>query len=236
MNWPESGSRAIVNYSGMKLTTVLLSLAVVFLSAGDLLAQTASTVPQKAITKKDFEQVDKKSKQILTTAPYRVTKITESFSNNEANPSVISKVIEEHAPPDRIRELIEHTIDGKLSKTEIITVGHKRFERKDAAPWKKISADFDPVTLSGPVISEQYFSDGTVVVDGKTLDVFVVTKKTKDRLGNGKAACVDKKIFWYASDGSLIKVLYDVQCENIKGRGTDVYEYDPTIKIEAPIK
>jgi hypothetical protein len=228
----------------MKFPKLLLVIAVLGSSALSLSAQTtANPSQQKTIKKQDFEKIEKKAKQLLATLAYRVTKTEEESSKKDGEFRIWHKTIEEYVPPDRSHILSAYTLDdGKSWTNEYITIGKRKFERKNKDPWKKPSESHFPF---GNIVSEfstQYFEDLPVLVDGKTVNVYVVVKKSKIRGGTippFEMTCRINFTYWYDSDGRPLKRVGESECKEAKlpssyDRETDIYEYDSTIKIEAP--
>lgn len=221
--------------SVMKLPIALL--AVLMLSSADLTAQTiAPSAQRKAITKKDFQKVDEMAKQLLAATPYRVTYTSEVFSENEAQPFFVTKTIEEYVPPDRRHQLREDTNRGTVWKGEVIVIGSRKFRKKDDGRWEETSWE---EYVFFKVVKTQYFSYGTVQLDGKQAEVFAVIERIKDRaFKDGR----NKDVFftltttnWYDTEGRLLKVLGEINNPAKESSWTKLYDYDPTIKIEAPI-
>ena len=236
----------------MKFRNPLLIVALLVLSAFGAAAQATATSQNNVITKKDFEKVYKRAEELLKTTSYRVTNTVEYvFLEQLSDPAVFQKTVKEYVPPDRSYVLDEFTlIKGKPITHEWITIGKQKFLRKYGGkygdPWKKVSQSKKPIRNRITVVSAQYFSDGTVLIDGKKVSVFVVVRKIKIREGSPptNVPYQDKATFWYENNGRLLKLVSETQGdytkdsdpENLKYRETAIFEYEPNIKIEAPIK
>lgn len=186
---------------------------------------------RKVITAKNFDYIDSKAKLLLATTSYRIIKTSDS-----------EKTVEEYVPPDRNHISSEYSMNGKSWTMEWITIGRKMFERKNGGRWKKISfSDSRFISPVNTASGTDYFSDGSVVIDGKKADVFVVVWRSKDHVPvlNLEISATGKTTYWYDGDGRRLKVLYETQLDNkekTQSIRTAIYEYDPTIKIEAPTK
>jgi len=94
-------------------------------------------------------------------------------------------------------------------------------------------------------IAAKYYLTENVQLNNQTADLFVLEIENKGQVTNPNTKEVSDFIdyrmekHWISKDGLLLKwELTDrgINPEKIRSRRSWIYEYDPNIKIEAPIK
>ncbi|MBK8467144.1 MAG: hypothetical protein IPL32_15085 [Chloracidobacterium sp.] len=121
----------------MKFLRPVLILAVLVLSVFGVRAQTTSlSEKQKSITKKEFEKAEKKAKEMLKTATYRMTQTFEYFEEPDKSGALIERSIEEVVHPNKWRRVDESNYP-RPSRHEYISDGKYFFKRKNDGDWIK---------------------------------------------------------------------------------------------------
>lgn len=150
----------------------------------------------------------------------------------------------EYQPPDRIRYIHMKTRDGKTQRIEQINIGEKKYCKKDAGVWL-VSASYciGGSGSGGPsnIITEEYRREKTKL---KNIDVVTYSNHTVYTNTNSKTVQTDGPSYWdskhwFDNDGLILR------SEHRRGllkepepyyQQVETYEYDPKIKVEAPIK
>lgn len=183
---------------------------------------------ERTITEKEFEDVDSAAREFLKKTSYR--------SIERDGPS---ETIYESVPPDRTRTLVTEKTNGVTKTTETIKIGPEIFTRKDGGKWE-IQGPRDPnrYTVMGDAgdrerANEYKLSSGVMLGSEKT-DIYEHKVTTTYR--STALRTVWTRRLWIDRKGMMVKL------ENIytNAGGTSSYtlgyEYDPKIKIVAPIK
>jgi hypothetical protein len=209
---------------------VIVVLSSIFLNAALIFGQ------ENILEQSAFQTLVEKAGKNLYGKTYRTINTYETFDAPNTAPVKSVKIVTERISPDRFR-LIEES-DGQ--QVEIIRVGEKGYIRQNNADWKE---------ESGPGIIERT-GCGTLVesavykviensdLDGKTVDLYEMTKKLNDQScgDNGKFQSIGR--YWISKDGLLLKteeIYEDVEKTSFK-RTITIYEHDPNIKIESPVE
>lgn len=198
----------------------------------DALAQSKLISSQEFIagTTKKFSNVFERSR--------RVESITETISDGVVQKTVLN--IYDYLHPARTRIYIKTTAGEKVSETEQIFIDHMRYDRKDGGAWmqvdmRQLGAGVSTGMGAGTPQSCDEYSVEPVILNGMSMQLF-------ERLsvdGNGKELLFTALKKWIGEDG------FPYRTESTKGklfprderqRLVMSYEYDPSIKIEAPIK
>jgi hypothetical protein len=184
---------------------------------------------EHAITEKEFEDVNSIAVEFLKKGSYR--------SIERDGPS---ETIYESVHPDRTRRLVTEKTNGVTKTTETIKIGPEIFIRKDGGKWE-IPGPRDPnrYTIMGNAgerqrVNEYKLSTGMMLGSEKT-DIYE-RKETTTYKSPAALRTVWTRRLWIDHKGRMVKL------ENIytDASGTSsytlIYEYDPKIRIEAPIK
>jgi hypothetical protein len=202
------------------MKTVLIA-AIVLLGITCIYAQ--SSVPLK-----DGKQWAK----FLSETPHRMKMIVEMRDTQDSNWELYSSQTKEVAG-DRWH-LIQHT----GLKFEIIGIDGRTYQKLPEGSWQVGNArdGYTGATvrsISKPMIqfSEIQNKDGSKVVDTRT-------QWTQQVIRTGEVVDMDRKTReWFDEAGRLVRV--ETEHFNFERKkfqkNTEVYEYDPNIRIEAPI-
>ena len=235
-----------VYYSVMKFPKVLLVIPVLVLSALSVVAQTTAGSPQqKAISKKDFEKVDKKARESLKTATYRVTQTFEYFEEPDKIGAVMDRSVTENIHPNKWRHVDESNYP-RPSKYEYISDGKYFFKRKNDGDWIKSiggSTEGRESRETDDLTNVRYRFLGKANLHGTKADKYEVESlrvanpfSMTDMLTYSGSRCAT---YWYDESGRILRKVEVNGIDGSKGTWVETFEYvyDPKdLKIEAPIK
>lgn len=147
-------------------------------------------------------------------------------------------------PPDRVHYINVVTKEAKTSRTEQINIGTTRYCKRDGEGWTITQSYCIPGGgIGGPsnIIKEVYEKDTTKLNERKVTLLrnytLYLNKFSKTVDTDGPSYSESK--YWLNSDGLIVRLERRTGlASNSKPNSVTIetYEYDPTIKIEAPIK
>ena len=205
------------------MKTVLLALMVV-LSVYGTYAQSPAVATDDA---------KRNARKLLSETPHRVKMTIEMRETPDSNWELYSSQTREVAGRDRWH-LIQHT----GLKLEIIRIGDRTYQKSPDGSWQSGGAGSGYTgptvrTISKPeiesVVNER--KDGSKVVETTSRSKLQVIR-------TGEPVAMDHKTKeWFDETGRLIRVEtehFNFERKKFQ-RVIEVYEYDPNIRIEAPI-
>ena len=168
----------------------------------------------------------------------RVEMTDETLANGAIVKSVLT--INEVFLPDHSRYYRKEITDGVTTEFEQIKIGYMQYTRKNSEPWTKVDLRGSGTgsgngTGGGVSTRCDQFSVEDVILNGKQVQLYEMLSINSDT--NELTFTESRR--WIASDGLLHRQEYvsgklSPREETI--RTVTTYEYDPNIKIEAPIK
>jgi len=178
---------------------------------------------------------------------YRHTTIETFYSNGNKTPDSTSKRIVEIIPPDRYRYMsITETPKG-TERYEYIQVGERRFSREDNGEWKESTAGGTGSGMgngsgSGDALYklettiERKLKKGEIV-NRQKVDLYETVTTFKYIYPTKTFTSVWKGTYLFDESGRFVKYEqeYNAGEENSIKKTVEEYEYNPKIKIEAPI-
>jgi hypothetical protein len=190
------------------------------------------------ITSELFERITAKYKAFLEKEPHRVWFTHEIFPYESAKePEKISVWKIEYLPPGR-----EHSYYGLNStdpgdKFERIVIGKRIFTNRDGK-WKELEQSDGGMGLSSGPDGAAYFLRGSDKIGDYGTTVYEVITGSRFARGGGPwQTSYYRSRYWISEDGRIRKYVGESDALISKrSRTTEVYEYDPRIKIDAPIK
>lgn len=218
----------------MKKNFILLALLLVGLSAGqNVFGQLGAS---SAGSFRKFDEMKDKARTLRTGKSYRVKTTTEVFADEKSTtPKGKSVATVEHLGIDRKYFSIVNEALGKTSKVEFIVIGEKEYIREDGKQWKK----YTPKTEGRVSMSGIGNSNGGKLLEKTTLNgknVTVYEEETNSYSDDYEENSVTR--YWFDDGGELLKT--EARNTDLKTKEVTkiitIYEYDPNIKIEAPIK
>lgn len=147
-------------------------------------------------------------------------------------------------PPDRVHYILKSTADGKTKRTEQINIASVKYCKREGEEWKIVTSYCIPGGgIGGPsnIIQSVYEKESGKLNKQKVtiLRNYTTYLNTYSKTADKDGPSYMEFRYWLNSEGLI------VQFESKKGlvssskpSSTTVerYEYDPKIKIEAPIK
>jgi hypothetical protein len=201
------------------------------------------TINEKVIKEKEFKEIQAKATERLRDKIYRLTKTEERFSERGAKPQSVKINILETVPPNKRRELEEIKSPTENSKTERIWDGKNLYKRENDGEWEKYSGggggsgDF----ASGKITTTYKFIEKTTL-NNQIVNVYEVeTNRIANKFSptsRYEVHYVEKTRYWINEDGYFLNITKESEIAGSKSlkREIEIYEYDPNIKIEAPVK
>jgi hypothetical protein len=217
----------------MKRKLWLLTLLLVFALASfsELIAQ------RQIISSREYSEAAYNRENKWYEKSRRVVSIDETFSNGAVTKSIM--IVSEVLLPDKERFYSKSTSGNKVAEYERIKIDYMEYTRIDGGAWTKVDlrqtgGTGGLSTGSGSTSCDQYSVEATWL---NSMSVQLFEALTIENKGNE---------LWFRESRHWIgenKLPY--QTEMVKGkfsprdvtsRLVTTYEYDPAIKIEAPIK
>jgi len=210
----------------------LIAVVSVFMLADDVAAQ------RKIITSKEYYEGVSRPGVKYYDKSRRVETTDETFANGMLTKSHFR--VNEVLLPNRNRSYAKLTEGDKVTEVEQITIDHMQYNRKDNEPWTKVdlrkSGSGSGSGVSGGTSrqSSQYSVEATFI-NGRSVQLFEWLLVN----GDGAELAFNEMRRWIGDDGLPYRE------EDVKGKLSPreetskrvvTYEYDPNIKIEAPIK
>lgn len=200
---------------------------------------------ERIIDEKEFGSRLSNSARFFKDIAYRSTLVSEG-SPVKGLPANKYTSITEYAPPDRRHStFIRTNSSGVEVKTETITIGESEWVRTNDGPWRELTGEGrgsgsgrgsgTSATLVERLVEYKVISGERV--GGETADLYRHTLTLKFTSETGDFQSISTRNNWFGADGRLLR------SENITADGegkisyrtSTTYEYDPNIRIEAPI-
>lgn len=199
-------------------------------------ASTAASAQTRQVTSREIYSAENAARKLMSERSYRTVTKTDDVENGTIVKSVTK--IYERLLPDRTRFLMTEKIGDKETSREIITIDYMQYSRTNNEPWtaKDLRGNGSGSGIAGgssaciQYTEEATFADGTPARKLRRLTIV----NTRDGLS------FDDEASWFDQTSGLLlkseetKGLLDPRVEQT--RSVTTYEYDPNIKIEAPIK
>lgn len=221
----------------MKKNNIYLGLlTLVFCISTNISAQ------DKKISEQEMTTLRKNAAEKLKGKSYRVKMTSESYRNvNDSAPYYFTEDISEFVPPDSYRDVFERkTVDG-TTRSETIRIGKRKFVRLNNQAWKEISETEIGFGSGGgqgkPVESEtsvEYTYKGKRFINNQNADLYEIL--TVREYKDSKSITIYTEKFWFSREGLYLKTENEFGYnKRVTSHTVREYEYDPKIKIEAPI-
>ncbi len=204
---------------------------------------------KREISKEMFNDSYKKAGENTGKLSHRIISEGYVYRDEESQIRSVEKGISEIASPNRSRFSIEHKNNelNTISYFELIKIDGVEYKRRNNGEWKKENTVINPnPTNSKSSRSEaKYYLTENARLNNQTADLFELEVEYKHQTTNpvnrqmSESTTCRKEKRWISKDGLLLKlemVDENTNPRKINSRRIWVYEYDPTIKIEAPIK
>ena len=209
---------------------IIFGLAVIFLTGAVVFGQ------ERSLEKAEFEAVVKQATDKSLSKTRRETETIEMFAGGSSSPTSTRKSVSEVVPPDR------YYIRDVDNNSERIRIGTKWFSRKNNEAWKQESGlGYGRGNGCGANVEYAVYKVfENTKLGAQTVSLYEMTSKLNDMSCTTEKSRIEIWVerYWIARDGTLLKeekLTQDGEKRLLK-RFETVYEYDPKIRIEAPIK
>jgi len=210
---------------------IILILSLICAISSVALAQT------KQITASEFFTSNSKAHSLIRERSYRLETVTDTLNGTSVIKSITK--IHERLLPDRERFVATEKIGDKETRSEFIRIGFMEYRRENNEPW--VSKD---LRGSGNGIGTGSGSTGSISCAQYTEEADAVNGTPARKLRQyiigqtPEGLSFDDMSVWLDSNGlflksARVKGLLEPRVEKTQSLVT--YEYDPNIKIEAPI-
>ncbi len=199
-------------------------------------AATFSFAQTRQISANEFYTSSYNAQKLMNERSSRMVTKTDTMENG-ATVKSISKIYE-RLLPDRERFVTTEKIGDKETRSEYIRIGYMEYRRENNEPWtsKDLRGSGNGSGGGSGSVSCAQFTEEIVTIDGtaaRKLRQYMV-ERTPEGLS------YDDMTSWFDQNSGLLlkserfKGLLEPRVE--KSQSVTTYEYDPNIKIEAPIK
>lgn len=200
------------------------------------------TAQEKIIAENEFKEILGKAEKNLEGKTYRLTKTEETFSDRSANAESVNIRINEYVQPGKWREVVETKSANKVTKTERLWDGKNLYERENDGEWRKFSGGggIGGSIKSGRITTTYKFIEKSVL-NNQPVNVYEVKQNREatklTQTGMYVVHYVERTKYWIAETGYFLKKLTENEVIGSKSLVKEnwIYDYDPNIKIEAPI-
>lgn len=199
-------------------------------------AATAALAQTKQITSNEFFTSSSKAHSLMSGRSWRMETKTDTLDGASIVKSITK--IHERLQPDRERFVMTEKIGDKETRSEFIRIGFMEYRRENNEAW--VSKDLrggggDGIGMgnSGGFACIQYTEEADAVggMPARKLRQYSIEKSSEGLSYDDMAIWLDSNGFFLKSE--RIKGLLEPRTEKTKSVVT--YEYEPNIKIEAPI-
>ena len=202
---------------------------------------------RKEITREELLEAYTKAVEKTRKLSRRIISESKVYGDDETKIVQTQKSLDEFALPNSSRFIVEAKRTGidKVSSFEIIRIGDVEYKREENGKWTKRDYEPMPEPVAKSLESKtKYYLTENAKLNDQTADLYELEIEFKHQNRNP----VTKEVFenttlrkekrWISKDGLLLKI--EIVDEKINPRKiifsrVSVYEYDPNIKIEAPM-
>jgi hypothetical protein len=182
---------------------------------------------------KEFRELENKSQALIESKSIRTKTTTEIYAADGKTLKQKIVTILEEMPPDRERYTSTSEAGGVTEKYETIDIGDKTYVRLNNGKWKTLEPeDLERITGVGNSFGTRVVEE--ITINGQSVRVFET--RSTSYFGDEERRAVTR--YWFTAEGELFKT--EAEEKDLKtneiSRIVTVYEYDPNIRIEAPIK
>ncbi len=195
------------------------------------------------ISEAEYLQVEAKAAELLNASNYRLIRDLEYFEDRSKPSRLAESDAREVLQPNKRRTVEIRDYNGKVSKEERIWDGKALYARTDDGEWKQFSGGSG---MGGRIESGQTTKKfrflRKVDLDGVQANLYELESlRIANKFSANDMIVVrfNKKVrSWYSEDGKLLQKIIEDSIEGREelSRDTTKIQYDPNIKIEAPIK
>jgi hypothetical protein len=203
---------------------------------------------RKEISREEFLDAYKKAGEKIKTIAFRITIKNELYRGNEWE--IIQSDVADFVPPDRRHTITEVTApNGKKIFIERILIGNDDYKRENGGNWIKRTSNTTNQQQNNPIKTvendSKFYLTENIQFNNQTANLYEVLAEykitTPIRATHERKETISyrKEKRWISRDGLLLKMEMEDEFQGTQksnSRRTWIYEYDASIKIEAPIK
>lgn len=223
-------------------------ISILFLILSAMVFAVNASAQDKRITREEIISLRDKAVEALKKEPYRIEMSFEEYKNRSqlaATSTNIDRI--EIIYPNRQHVLSTTRNANGIKKSERIFIGENAYVRNPDMSWKQDNSQAYP-RYDGEGISgfRDYPVTGSVILDyklnelvnGVSTNCYQVIRRSQTSGKQGDFEPLVKETFWFNQDGTFAKTEIELSEGFSKSlyRMLTKFEYDSTIKIEAPIK
>lgn len=201
---------------------------------------------RKEISEKEFSSPYQKAVEKTGKLSHRIVSERFVFGNDESKIRIADKGLTEFALPDNLRSYLQSVDEfGRKFSFEFIRYEGVVYQRRDEGEWAKkdLMNPPNPVKSIANNDNAKYYLTENVKLDGNNADLFELEIEYKHQTPNPQTKEVfvsitkRKEKRWIGKDSLLLKIEMVDEAINparTLSRRTQIYQYDPKIKFEAP--
>lgn len=171
-------------------------------------------------------------------------RVIQTVTNHDKETPDIDEWQYEYVMPDKVHFTNIRTLNGKVERIEQINIGKIKYCKEGDGVWKLVESYCIGGSGSGGpsnISSNNYYFQKKKT-DGKEIKVFrnyITYKNIYSPTKETDGLSFSETIFWLNSSEQIIRQEVKegwISSGKVKITNLSLYTYDPTIKIEAPIK
>lgn len=218
-------------------------IALVLLSMGP-----SSAWPQEQVLKEtDYVAIKNKAFVVFESTSYRQIRTVEAREDSGSPWKPYSIATEEYIRPDRMHTWLMMLILGHHDTTEVIIIGNHLYSKASQdQPWRVQGTSplprliYPKKDLNPPGSVVEYKQLSTEIFSGRRTTVVQKTSYSQKKVNGANVDASITEKYWFSEKGRILKMEWltlNMPERPFKFfRTTTFFEYDPNIKIDAPIK
>ena len=213
-------------------------VGITWLAAFILCVFTSISAQEKSVSEQQITAIKNSAAEKLSRSRFRVKMTSESYKNADDSAPFWFYSSTMEITPDGYHSVVETKSDARVNRTEIVKFGGRKFFRSNSGSWREVSST-DEISGTGgepsvplfPVKSVEYKYLGRDIINGQNVYTYEIKTFGSDSVS------FNTETMWVNKEGLYVKKKFETR-QNKKVISTLVYdyEYDPNIKIEAPVK
>lgn len=222
-----------------KSFNIIVSSSLIFCSFLSIHAQ------GKTVSEQELTALINNANKKLSESNYRSISNSKSFkrSSDKTFNQFVTNVVE-YISPDHRHTIYEFKSKEMNSRLETISIGQKKYVKRNSEDWKEIAASENEFgfggqtgNIDGEVLIERKYK-GSEILKNQNAELYEIATTRKYNLPNFKYVYTVTERLWFAKNGTFLKKESETREDNGKITYYDIleYEYNPkNLKIEAPI-
>ena len=220
---------------------------ILILTALMFLALTSVSAQPRKISSEEYTEMMKKNAELRKGKSYRLTRMSESYKKSDGSLIHYFKEVTEDLPSGDSHSVVESgRSKGNLPRLEHVRIGQTAYQRGPDGNWSqsplRIRELTDEEKREGEKKRLEYearverFYVGKTTFRNQNAELYESRDTTKIMKNGVEVLTKVVTKMWFTPEGLILR--NEEQVDNAETTETRVFdfEYDPTIKIEAPIK